>query len=331
MPGLAAAWYVALPARELGHRPVALELFGSPLVSWRDGTGRPVVTSRFCPHQGASLALGRVVEGNLRCPFHHWRFDGTGTCVQIPGASRIPASAQIRTSYPVRERHGLIWVWYGTAEPRYDVPDFPPLEIEPRRRYRRYAFSYRTPASPRRVLENAFDPAHFRFVHGIPSDRPPVLHWLSDQAEAALNGGPIGGGAWAGARLDVPLRLPLPGLSRHRELTLLVDGWPAGQRLTFMLDGRRLARELLAVTPVRPGLTIFQGWSLVARSCDLLGSAAAFWAYRSQHWLGTREDLVIYRDAVPTDGSVNEPQDEGVLRFRKHYEKWVQCAQHPTP
>ncbi|HSV66985.1 MAG TPA: hypothetical protein VLJ59_13875, partial [Mycobacteriales bacterium] len=47
-PDLAAAWYVAMPARRLGRRPMAVELFGRPLVAWRDGADRPVLAGRFC-------------------------------------------------------------------------------------------------------------------------------------------------------------------------------------------------------------------------------------------------------------------------------------------
>ncbi len=242
----------------------------------------------------------------------------------MPGAARIPAEVRIRSVYPVAERHGLVWVWYGTPEPAYDVPSFPPLEGDGSR-YRRYDFTYRTPASPRRILENAFDPAHFSFVHGIPTAGPPALRWLTDPADAAENGTPAPRRAWAGARLEVPLRLP--GLPAGRPVTLLVDGWPGGQRLTFLYGDRPLAKELLAITPVRPGHTVFQGWSLVHRSRDPLGSVAAFWAYRNQHWLGTRQDLEIYRDVITTDGSVNEPQDEGVLRYRRYYREWAERAQ----
>jgi len=323
---LAAAWYVALPSGRLGRRPVGLQLFGTPVVAWRDGGGRPVVMERRCPHQGADLSLGRVTDGSLRCPFHHWRFDASGACVEASGAARIPAGARVR-SYPVAERYGFVWVWYGGVEPLYEVPDFPPLtgSLGP---VRRYAFTYRTPVPPRRVLENAFDPAHFRFVHGLPRRTSPTLAWLTDPAATGVNGAPIGADAWVGARLDVPLRLPVvpERMSAGRPLSLVVDGWPGGQRLTFQLGDRAIAKELLAVTPVRPGLTVFQGWTVMPRSRGLLGSPAVLWAYRCQHWLGTLQDLEIYRDVAPTDGSVNEPQDQGVLRFRKYYEGWVERA-----
>src|SRR5689334_19872265 len=90
-PDLAASWYVGLSSARLGRRPVPVRLFGRELVAWRDAAGRPVLAARYCPHQGASLALGKVTNGQLRCPFHGWLFDGTGTCVQIPGSTRIPA------------------------------------------------------------------------------------------------------------------------------------------------------------------------------------------------------------------------------------------------
>lgn len=325
-PELAAGWYVALPSGRLGRRPVPLELFGTPVVAWRDGAGAPAVMGRRCPHQGADLSLGRVVEGSLRCPFHHWRFDAAGACVEASGAARIPAGARVR-SYPVAERYGFVWAWYGGGEPLYDVPDFPALDgaLGP---VRRYGFSYRTPVPPRRVLENAFDPAHFRFVHGLPRRTSPEFSWLTDPAVTAVNGAPIGAGAWVGARLDVPMRpRVVPArMAAGLALSLVVDGWPGGQRLTFQLGDRAIAQELLAITPVRPGLTLFQGWTVMPRSRGPLGSAPMLWAYRYQHRQGTLQDLKIYREAAPTDGSVNEPQDQGVLRFRKYYEGWVERA-----
>lgn len=322
----AAGWYAGLPATGLGRRPVALELFGRALVAWRGADGAAAVLARRCSHQGADLSLGRVVDGALRCPFHHWRFDGAGACVEAAGAGRIPAESAVR-GYAVVERHGLVWVWFGGPRPLYDVPDFPALDgaLGP---VRRYSFEYRTRVPPRRVLENAFDGAHFQFLHGLPQRRPPVLTWLGEQSETAVNGAPLAAEAWVGVRLDLPVHVPgaLGRVVGERALSLIVDGWPGGQRLTFQLGERAIAKELLVVTPVREGVTLMQGWTVVPRG-GLLGSPPVFWAYRRQHRLGTEQDLRIYRNAAPTDGSVNEPQDHAVLRFRKHYEGWVRRAQ----
>ena len=38
------------------------------------------VVHAFCPHMGAHLGMGGVVVGNsLRCPFHGWSFNASGS------------------------------------------------------------------------------------------------------------------------------------------------------------------------------------------------------------------------------------------------------------
>lgn len=324
VPELAAGWYVALPSAGLG-KPRRLDLFGRELVAWRDGDGRAAVLPRYCPHLSADLALGKVVDGELRCRFHHWRFDGSGNCVGIPGVRRIPDGAH-RRAYPVRERYGFVWVWYGGAEPMFPLPDFPALEAQ-RDRYTAYRFSHATPASPRRILENAFDHYHFMTLHRVRSAGSLTLTMLADPADAAENGPPIAPEAWLGARLEaralqLPRALAAIGLD-GKDFALLVDGWTGGQRLTFFLDGEVVAKELLGITPVSGTRTVFQGWSLVRRAGRPWLDALAHLGYRSQHLLGTREDLAIYRTAQE-GGVVPVKHDHGVLRFRKHYQAWVE-------
>ena len=326
---VAAGWYIALSSAELGSKPRALELFARRLVAWRDGGGRAVIMSRHCPHLGASLALGKVVDGCLRCPFHHWRFAASGVCVEIPGVERIPQIAR-QNPYPAVERHGFVWVWYGGAEPMFPLPDFPALDSD-RNRYLAYRFTHTTSASVRRVLENAFDCRHFTTLHGVKALEPLRLTMLKDPHAAGENGPPIAAEAWSGALLEshglhVPRVVRALGV-RGEQFSLLVDGWPGGQRLTFFLDGRVVAKELLGVSPVARDRTVFQGWSLVRRSGRRSKDALTFLMYRAQHRLGTREDLAIYRHAGDVHAGVPVKYDHGVLRFRKHYQTWVERAE----
>ena len=60
---LAEGWYIALPSSKIGRKPRELDLFGRQLVAWRDGAGRASIMPRHCPHLGASLAIGKVVDG----------------------------------------------------------------------------------------------------------------------------------------------------------------------------------------------------------------------------------------------------------------------------
>ena len=56
-----------------------------------------------CPHRGASLGEGLLVEGVVICPWHAWVFEvRTGKCVKAPDVA-VP-------SYPVRCREDEVEV-----------------------------------------------------------------------------------------------------------------------------------------------------------------------------------------------------------------------------
>lgn len=57
-----------------------------------DGAGRMLRFRRRCPHQGADLALGRVVDGQVICPWHNLPFDlasGRAACAGLPGLKPV--------------------------------------------------------------------------------------------------------------------------------------------------------------------------------------------------------------------------------------------------
>lgn len=57
---------------------------------FRGHSGTAYVVDAYCPHLGASLAVGgRVVGSCIECPFHGWQFQGKdGKCVRIPYADK---------------------------------------------------------------------------------------------------------------------------------------------------------------------------------------------------------------------------------------------------
>src|SRR5690349_18434999 len=76
---------VALSVELQGHRPLRpVRLTGQDLVVFRDEAGRLALIDRDCPHRGADLAYGRLENGGLRCPFHGWLFDVSGSCLEMP-------------------------------------------------------------------------------------------------------------------------------------------------------------------------------------------------------------------------------------------------------
>src|SRR3954447_25893634 len=89
-PGKAAmlprnAWYIGAWADELGARPRDRRICNEPIVLFRDSAGRAAALADRCCHRAAPLHLGEIVEGGIQCGYHGLTFDGSGTCVRIPG------------------------------------------------------------------------------------------------------------------------------------------------------------------------------------------------------------------------------------------------------
>jgi 3-ketosteroid 9alpha-monooxygenase subunit A len=99
--------------------------FDRHLVGWRSESGEAHVWDAFCPHMGAHLGVRIRVEGDeLVCPLHSWRYDGNGTCVDVPYSERINKRAVVRT-YPTIERNGVVFAWYHPTDepPGWDLPE----------------------------------------------------------------------------------------------------------------------------------------------------------------------------------------------------------------
>ncbi|MGE3709053.1 MAG: Rieske 2Fe-2S domain-containing protein, partial [Hyphomicrobiaceae bacterium] len=80
-------WVPALLAEELPGNdcpPVRVKLLSERLLAVRDSDGRYGLIDEFCPHRGASLWFGRVEECGIRCPYHGWKFDVEGQCLEVP-------------------------------------------------------------------------------------------------------------------------------------------------------------------------------------------------------------------------------------------------------
>lgn len=102
--------------------PLRVRLLGEDFVVFRDTEGRVGMFDELCMHRGASLALGRVEEGGIRCLYHGWKFDVTGALLDTPNHDDAKYRARMKApAYPVREEAGLIWAYVG---PRDREPAF---------------------------------------------------------------------------------------------------------------------------------------------------------------------------------------------------------------
>lgn len=161
---IANRWYVVLSSEEVPRaRAVGHRRLGQDLVSWRDARGQVQVALDRCPHRGARLSLGRVVDGCLECPFHGFRFDSRGACVAIPAHPDRPISdAMSLIPLPSREAHGFVWVWTGPEPP--DEAPIPFFDFSGHT-WAGSGFVEPVATSYTRAIENQLDFPHLPFVH----------------------------------------------------------------------------------------------------------------------------------------------------------------------
>ena len=142
-------WLPILLSEELPEPdcpPVRVKILSERLLAFRDTDGTLGLIDEFCPHRGASLWFGRNEECGLRCPYHGWKFDVNGQCVEVPSEPAESGYAKkIKlTAYPVIEKGGVIWTYMGKPE---NKPAEPELRILRRARASR--------ASPRSACRSA--------------------------------------------------------------------------------------------------------------------------------------------------------------------------------
>jgi 5,5'-dehydrodivanillate O-demethylase oxygenase subunit len=78
-------WQPVAGASELDGNPIKpIRLMGEDLVLYRDRAGRHGLIDRHCPHRRADMAYGWVEDKGIRCSYHGWLVDETGSCLEQP-------------------------------------------------------------------------------------------------------------------------------------------------------------------------------------------------------------------------------------------------------
>jgi phenylpropionate dioxygenase-like ring-hydroxylating dioxygenase large terminal subunit len=161
-------WYVALPGAELRPgRMVHKTLLGEPLLIGRGRGNRVFALRDICPHRGIPLHYGAFDGDTIACCYHGWRFDMTGTCVEIPSLreGQQVDLAKIRCgSYPCVERQGVIWVYFPRAdEPSTSAPPRMPVFADNAKPLAAIMLPF--PCSTDHAAFGLMDPTHAAFVH----------------------------------------------------------------------------------------------------------------------------------------------------------------------
>lgn len=104
-------WHAVALAADIDSKPLRILFAGLPVVLFRAGREIAALHDR-CPHRLVELSKGKVVDGEIECPYHGWRFNAAGTCTAIPGlAGAVPSYRvpRLRTF----EKEGVVFLAKG--------------------------------------------------------------------------------------------------------------------------------------------------------------------------------------------------------------------------
>lgn len=170
-------WIPAALASELAEpdgAPVRIPLLGEKLVGFRDTEGKIGILADACPHRLAPMFFGRNEECGLRCVYHGWKFDVSGTCTDMPSEppdSLFKSKVNIR-AYPAYEAGGIVWTFMGPSELMPPPPDFELCRAPATHRFVSKTFEA---CNWLQALEGGLDTAHSSFAHNLDINDPEFL------------------------------------------------------------------------------------------------------------------------------------------------------------
>lgn len=160
-------WIPALMSSEIPEPdcpPVRVKLLSERLIAFRDSAGHVGLMDEFCAHRGVSLWFGRNEENGLRCPYHGWKYDTSGQCIDVPSEPLESGFCnKIRLkSYPCVELGDVVWAYMGPAELKPPLPAFEWATVQQASRF----VSKRTQeCNYLQAMEGGIDSAHVSFLH----------------------------------------------------------------------------------------------------------------------------------------------------------------------
>ncbi len=251
-PSFPRGWYVVAFSTDVERGAVkTVHYFDRDIVLFRGESGAISAVDPVCPHLGAHLGGGAVEGDCLRCPFHAWKFDAEGTCVEVPYAPKIPPRAKL-TTWHAREQNGAIFVHFDPtgAAPTWELP---PFEEEGWTANRTIRWEIRS--HPQEVGENTVDCSHLAPVHHVTSTKVRSVeqrdHFMRVVLDLVASGYVIG---MPSEINDVELDVTLRGLGAIVSQThVITAGLRTRQRIhPTPIDGDRIAIFALANTKHMP-------------------------------------------------------------------------------
>jgi phenylpropionate dioxygenase-like ring-hydroxylating dioxygenase large terminal subunit len=150
-------WQAVARSVDVGRKPFRVHFSGRPIVIFRTATGLQALLDR-CPHRHVELSKGKVVGETIECPYHGWRFNGSGECVDIPGCLAAVPAVRV-PNLAICEREGGIFL--AQSAPQAD-PVVHPMQHDT---CVRQIVKSETKSTLVDAAENILDATHTHYTH----------------------------------------------------------------------------------------------------------------------------------------------------------------------
>ena len=321
-PSYPDGWYRIAATADVKRGQVRyVESVGRQMALFRsDLDGRIHALEAFCPHLGANLADGRVVDGTLRCPFHGWCLDGFGNVTDVPYSHAKPSARH--PHYEVVDYCGMVFAYISAAGPGpapYRLPEQPNIESG-KMVFRGERLLGEFDMHIVELAENAADLQHFAELHGdvrIPwtQTRLPFFRVIHDMSYSESPESPHVYSFQNAASIEVLGRRTqrvgaTARVSYHGPASL-------GQFDFLLHDGRRvtLFQTCTPVGPMRQRITF--RW-FADRTISRFRASMIVGGWASQ----LREDVAIWTNKIYRDRPVLAKGDGPMREVRQWYRQF---------
>lgn len=153
-----------------------------PWVLFRDAEGKARLLDDICPHRLASLSEGKIIQGEVQCPYHGWQFNHQGICTRIPGREKVQNEKSLLSSQVVIEQDGLIWASEEGGK------FFAPLPAAREVDQDSFFIQTQVQSDLLTLIENFLDGFHTHFVHAGLIRRDQSRQTISAEVKALRDG-----------------------------------------------------------------------------------------------------------------------------------------------
>lgn len=112
-----APWGIGLSKNLKKNKPKPITIEGKKYTLFRTSNGKASLIDSVCPHRGADLSKGKIINDCIQCPYHGWKFDSDGTLKSVPSiGNSIPKKGDVE-SFNIVEDGGFIWLVDSVDDP----------------------------------------------------------------------------------------------------------------------------------------------------------------------------------------------------------------------